>query len=93
MKKYNKQEVIFAVIVIISIICGLYVGGYLMLILPIINIANAIDAGVVTAKLIAINGINILLSGVVGLVIIFFGTLFGIFITSDDIMNTDMSRI
>lgn len=93
MKKYNKQDIILAVIVVISIVCGLYVGGYLMLILPIINIARAIDAGTVTATLVVVNGINILLSAVVGLIIMFFGTLFGILITSDEIMNTDMSKI
>lgn len=93
MKKYNKQDIVLAVIVIVSIACGLYVGGYLMLILPIVSIAKAIDAGTVTATLIVVNGLNILLSGIVGLIIMFFGTLFGILITSDEIMNTDMSKI
>ena len=65
-----------ALVIILSTVCALYVGVWLMFISPIIEVCQAYDAGTLTGLMIGIAIIKCLFSGVVGLVIGYCGILF-----------------
>jgi hypothetical protein len=78
------KKVIGILIIILGYVLALYVGLWLLFILPIIDIAKHIDAGKITAMMIVINVIKILLASVVGGVIAYIGTFVGSFLIESD---------
>lgn len=66
----------------ISIIIGLYVSIWVMLVEPIIYACQCFDAGTLTATIIGITIIKILLSGFVGILIMFIGFAIAFFISN-----------
>jgi len=70
------KKVLGVIFIILGVVIGLYVGMWLLLILPIIDICQHIDANTITATLVGINAIKILLSSFIGYFI--FATLYAI---------------
>lgn len=66
----------------ISIIIGFYVSIWAMLVEPIIYACQCFDAGTLTATIIGITIIKILLSGFVGILIMFIGFAIAFFISN-----------
>lgn len=66
----------------ISIIIGSYVSIWVMLVEPIIYACQCFDAGTLTATIIGITIIKILLSGFVGVLIMFIGFAIAFFISN-----------
>lgn len=66
----------------ISIIIGFYVSIWVMLVEPIIYACQCFDAGTLTATIIGITIIKILLSGFVGILIMFIGFAIAFFISN-----------
>lgn len=56
---------------IISVFSGLYVGGWLCFIKPIMTVCVAYDAGTLTGAIVGMSIIKILLSGVVVIVVMY----------------------
>lgn len=71
------KEVLGIVCVVGSILGGIYIGGWLMFLQPIFEVAAAIDGGTVTAMLIAITVIKCLLASFVATVVMYIGVLIG----------------
>lgn len=66
----------------ISIIIGFYVSIWVMLVEPIIYACQCFDAGTLTATIVGITIIKILLSGFVGILIMFIGFAIAFFISN-----------
>lgn len=66
----------------ISIILGFYVSIWVMLVEPIIYACQCFDAGTLTATIVGITIIKILLSGFVGILIMFIGFAIAFFISN-----------
>ena len=66
----------------ISIIIGFYVSIWVMLVEPIIYACQCFDAGTLTATIIGITIIKILLSGFVGILIMFIGCAIAFFVSN-----------
>lgn len=66
----------------ISIIIGLYVSIWVMLVEPIIYACQCFDAGTLTATIVGITIIKILLSGFAGVLIMFIGFAIALFISN-----------
>ena len=66
----------------ISIIIGFYVSIWVMLVEPIIYACQCFDAGTLTATIVGITIIKILLSGFVGILIMFIGFVIAFFISN-----------
>lgn len=64
-------------LIIMSILCGVYVGGWLMFVQPIIEACKAFDAGTLTGLIVGITVLKCFFAGTVGTVIVYFGTLLG----------------
>ena len=62
------KDVIGISLCIIGILLGLYVGIYVMFIGGILGIANAIDMGIISGYIIAINIIKIIFSSLAGFI-------------------------
>ena len=60
-------------IIIISLLMGLYVGGWLMFIKPIIEMCKAFDAGTLTGLMIGITAIKCIFAATVGCIIYYIG--------------------
>ena len=58
---------------IISVLAGLYVGGWLMFIRPIMTACAMFDAGTLTAVIIGKTVLSCLFAGIVGTVIVILG--------------------
>ncbi len=78
MRKTQKIKRIISILLIIAgIVCGVYVGAWLLFIKPIMAICMAIDSGSVTAMVIGMGIIKFLLASPVAGVIIYIGFIFG----------------
>lgn len=83
MDMFNKiRDWLGAIVYAISIIIGLYVSIWVMLIEPIIYACQCFDAGTLTATIIGITIIKILLSGFAGILIMFIGFAIAFFISN-----------
>lgn len=67
------KNVIAHVVAVIGFLLGFYVGGWLMLIQPIISACRAFDAGTLTATIIGVTVVKCMLAATVGLTIIWLG--------------------
>lgn len=68
------RRIIFGWIVLVgSIASGIYVGGWLMFIKPILDVCSAFDAGTITGLLVGISVLKCLFASVVGWLIVYVG--------------------
>lgn len=83
MDMFNKiRDLLGAIVYAISIIIGLYVGIWVMLVEPIIYACQCFDAGTLTATIVGITIIKILMSGFVGTLIMLIGFSIAFFISN-----------
>ena len=83
MDMFNKiRDLLGAIVYAISIIIGIYVGIWVMLVEPIIYACQCFDAGTLTATIIGITIIKILLSGFAGILIMLVGFAIAFFISN-----------
>lgn len=83
MDMFNKiRDWLGVIVYAISIIIGLYVSIWVMLVEPIIYACQCFDAGTLTATIIGITIIKILLSGFAGILIMFIGFAIAFFISN-----------
>ncbi len=71
------RKIIAVLIVIAGIIGGLYVGGWMLFIQPIIEACRAFDAGTLTAYIVGITILKCIFAGAVGSFIAWFGCAVG----------------
>ena len=76
------REFIGMAIAYVSIALGIYVGGWIMFIKPIINLIHMFDAGTLTGAIIGITIFKCLFSGTVGALIAYVGSAIGIVIAA-----------
>ena len=70
------KRVIFGWIVLIgSLVCGTYVGAWLMFIKPIIEACKAFDAGTLTGLMVGTTALKCVFASFVGWVIVYIGTI------------------
>lgn len=83
MDMFNKiRDWLSAIVYAISIIIGLYVGIWVMLVEPIIYACQCFDAGTLTATIVGITIIKILMSGFVCTLIMLIGFSIAFFISN-----------
>ena len=71
------KEVIGYLLMIIGIAAGLYVGGWLMFIQPILEVCRCFDAGTLTGTIIGVTILKCVFSGAVGSIIAWLGVVLG----------------
>jgi hypothetical protein len=76
------RNIIAFVVALCGILLGLYTGGWLLFIQPIISVCRAFDAGTLTATIIGITIIKCICAGAVGFIIAYIGILVAGCITS-----------
>ena len=74
------KKLIGVVIIIASIMGGVYFGGWLLFVKPILAACAAFDAGILTSTLIITTIIKCIIASTVGLIIVCVGVTFGSFI-------------
>ena len=72
------RKVIGGLIMVVSVLAGIYVGGWLMFIQPIIEACKAFDAGILTGTLIVITVLKCVFAGTIGGLISYLGILLGV---------------
>lgn len=76
------KKLIGVVIIIASIMGGVYFGGWLLFVKPILAACAAFDAGILTSTLIITTIIKCIIASTVGLIIVCVRVTFGSFIAS-----------
>lgn len=71
------------IFIIIGIILGLYIGGWLMFIQPILACATAFDMGVLTGSMIAITALKCIFVSFVGYIVFWVFSFIGILLIND----------
>lgn len=71
------KEAIGYLLMIIGIAAGLYVGGWLMFIQPILEVCRCFDAGTLTGTIIGVTILKCVFSGAVGSIIAWLGVVLG----------------
>ena len=71
------KNIIGVLIMIAGILCGLYVGGWLMFIQPIIEACKAFDAGTLTGLMVGITVLKCIFASFVGSVVAYAGIIIG----------------
>lgn len=71
------KQIFGILLIIISVLGGLYVGGWLMFVQPIIEVCKAIDTGTLTAMIVGGAVIKCFLASPVGVLIGYIGTFIG----------------
>ena len=71
------KEAIGYLLMIIGIAAGLYVGGWLMFIQPILEVCKCFDAGTLTGTIIGVTILKCVFSGAVGSIIAWLGVVLG----------------
>lgn len=71
------KEAIGYLLMIIGIVTGLYVGGWLMFIQPILEVCRCFDAGTLTGTIIGVTILKCVFSGAVGSIIAWLGVVLG----------------
>lgn len=80
MKKIG--NIIHLLIFAASIVCGLYVGGWLMFIQPILEACEHFDAGTLTGVIIGTTVLKCIFASAVGGLIAYVGTMLSTFIAA-----------
>lgn len=84
MTKQKIRNIIGIISTVVGIIGGLYVGGWLMFIEPIMDACRAFDAGVLTGAIIGATVIKCVFASFVGSLIFLVGYYLGIMIIYKD---------
>lgn len=71
------KTIIGYLIMIVGIVLGLYVGGWMMFISPIIEACKAFDAGTLTALKVGLTIIKCVFASTVGVIIAYIGLIVG----------------
>lgn len=71
------KKVIGVLLIVSGILLGLYVGGWLMFIQPIISACMAFDSGTLTGTIVGITVLKCLFASFVGGIIVWIGTVTG----------------
>ena len=71
------KNIIGNLLVVAGIIGGLYIGGWMMFITPIIEACKAFDAGTLTGAIVGITVLKCIFASAVGSVIAYLGILVG----------------
>lgn len=71
------RKLIGILLITVGILGGLYVGGWLMFIYPILEACSAFDNGTLTAMLIGVTVFKVIFAGVTGIAIAWLGFLLG----------------
>ena len=71
------KNIIGIIIMVLSIMGGLYVGGWLLFVQPIIEAFKMFDAGTLTALIVGTTVIKCVFAGTVGSIIAYVGVLIG----------------
>lgn len=74
------KNFIGALLIVAGIVGGLYVGGWLMFIQPIIEACKAYDADTLTGMIVGMTVLKCVFAGAVGSVIAYIGIVLGSFI-------------
>lgn len=81
-KKYMKK-IIGVLLMIAGIVGGLYVGGWMLFIQPIIEACQAFDAGTLTGTIVGITVLKCIFASAVGSIIAYVGFLVGGVLATD----------
>ena len=76
-KKLLAVGIIGVLLIIAGIVGGLYVGGWLMFIKPIIEACKAFDAGTLTGMIVGVTVLKCIFASFVGSIIAYVGCLIG----------------
>jgi hypothetical protein len=71
------KKILGFLLIVSSIIGGLYVGGWLMFVLPIINCCKAFDMGTLTGLMVGIAVLKCIFASFVGWIIAYIGITIG----------------
>ena len=71
------KKIIGSLLMIAGIVGGLYVGGWLMFIQPIIDVCKAFDAGTLTGMIVGVTVLKCIFASVVGTIIAYLGCMIG----------------
>lgn len=71
------KEAIGYLLMIIGIAAGLYVGGWLMFIQPILEACRCFDAGTLTGTIVGVTILKCVFSGAIGSIIAWLGVVLG----------------
>lgn len=77
------KKLIGVIIIIASIIGGVYFGGWLLFVKPLMAACAAFDAGVLTSMIIVNTIIKCIIASTVGVIIVYVGVAIGSFIALD----------
>ena len=77
------KGIISSIIFIGSIICALYVGGWVMFIQPIIEACKAFDAGTLTGLVVGTTILKCIFASAVGSIIMYIGSVIAIWFIKD----------
>ena len=69
-----RRTILGWIVLIGSVVCGVYVGGWLMFVKPIIEACEAFDAGTLTGVAVGITIMKCICSGAVGSYIMYIGS-------------------
>lgn len=74
------KNIIGVLIMILGILGGLYVGGWVLFVQPIIEACKALDAGTLTALIVGTTVVKCIFAGTVGSIIAYVGVAIGGFL-------------
>lgn len=77
------KKLIGVIIIIASILGGVYLGGWLLFVKPILAACAAFDAGILTSTLVITTIIKCIIASTVGTIIVNVGVIIGSFIASE----------
>jgi hypothetical protein len=75
--KENMKKIFGVLLIVLGIVGGLYVGGWLMFVKSILTACNAFDEGTLTGSLVAVTIIKCVFASSVGGVIAYIGYVLG----------------
>ena len=83
MRKSRIKNIIGVLLIIIGVAGGLYVGGWVMFIKPILDACKHFDAGTLTGMIVGATVLKCFFATIVGSLIGYLGIFFGMFIMDD----------
>ena len=75
--RYKIRYTVAKIISLLGVLCGAYVGGWLLFIKPILDCAVALDTGSISSVLIAVSLLKCIFSSIVGFAIAAAGIIMG----------------
>lgn len=78
------KKLLGALLIVIGIVGGLYVGGWMLFIQPIIAACKAFDSGTLTGVLVGVTVLKCVFASCVGSIIAYLGVMFGMILIARD---------